>query len=266
MSPNKENKNLSSRLPLICGLIVLVCVALLLGYNLLRPEESSRTDVPPADAPAVGLSPEEVSDYASCAAGEAAAEWEAYLLAYDPDGSKLANAMGSEELGQGYTLYRVYTSEMALKLDTICQSRGLKLNQSMSFFYNAPELFAAAGTGEFLSREEECVGYLFDSGSFHVDSSYREVSFRFDLQKKDSFSESLLALPGEEDECWVYVSHGTPLLLSLGPERCLIHTALKGCYITVTVPQGAASAESSGISGAFLESLAESIYWDRLEA
>ena len=173
--------------------------------------------------------------------------------------------MGGEEIGQGYTLYRVYTSEMALALDSLCAEAGLTLNRSMSFFYSAEELYGTAGTGEFLPPEVDCVGFLYDSGSFHLDSSFRGIDYRLDLQKKTGFSETVLLTPTHEEEQWVYISHGQPLLLSLGRERCLIHTALPRSYLTLSVPVGAADGDGNGISGVFLENLADSIYWDRIE-
>lgn len=265
MSTKNETKPMPSRLLRICGLIVALCVLVLMGNSLFTSNDATPTPSPEGeisvDLPAVDA----LSDYLTSPCYLASTQWNDFLLSYDPDGSKLANAMGTEEIGQGYTLYRVYTSEMANKLDQLCANHSLNLNRTMSFFYSAAELFESAGTGEFIGRENECVGYLFDSGSFHVESSYREVDFRFELQKKQSFSETMLPMAQSGDERWVYLSHGTPLLLSMGNEQCLIHTELKGCYITLTVPQGAAREDAVGISGAFLESLADSIYWDRIE-
>ena len=135
----------------------------------------------------------------------------------------------------------------------------------MSFFYSAEELYGTAGTGEFLPSDSDCVGFLYDSGSFHLDSTFRGVDYRLDLQKKSSFSETVLLTPTHEEEQWVYISHSQPLLLSLGREHCLIHSTLPGSYLTLTVPVGASDVDGNGISGVFLENLADSIYWDRIE-
>lgn len=263
---SENERDYSSRIFLTCTLIVIICILLLVGRGIKQKRQAEQALLQ-AESGCVSteLVPDDVSDYLFSPVYGAVSEWESYQKSYDPDGSKLSEAMGSEELGQGYTLYRVYTSEMALRLDKLCAERQLTLNRSMSFFYSTVELYATAGTGEFLEREDECVGYLFDSGSFHLDSNFRSTDFRFDLQKKNAFSETALLTPSVEDEQWVYISHGKPLLLSLGREYCLIHTALRGSYITVTVPFGAADTEGAGISGAFLESLADSIHWERIE-
>lgn len=262
---NEQKKSPSSKLFTLCGIIILLCALLLLGSALLRKLQASEMEVVESGSLSTTLIPDDVSDYLFSPAYKAAMEWEAYQRGYDPDGSKLNSAIGTEEIGQGYTLYRVYTSDMAGSLDSISASYGLILNRTMTFCYSAAELYGGAGTGEFLPSGSDCVGYLYDSGSFHVDSSFRGVSYRFDLQKKNSFAEAVLLTPTPDDEQWVYISHGKPMLLSLGSEHCLIHTALRDSYLTVTVPEGAADAEGNGISGAFLESLTDSIYWDRIE-
>lgn len=263
---NEKKTNGTPALVRICLGITLVCVLLLVLLSFRsRGIFSPRTEEPVSGELRTDMVPDEVSDYLFCNEYTAAGEWEAYQRSYDPDGSKLSESLGSEEIGQGYTLYRVYTSEMAMKLDELTAGRGLRLNKTMHFCYSAEELYAALGCGAFLPEGSECVGYLFDTGSFHFDGSFRGVDYRFDLQKKGSFSEALLSTPTHEDEQWVYVSRGQPLLLSLGSEQCLIHTALEQAYLTVTLPYPAADAEGSGISGVLLESLADSIHWDRIE-
>lgn len=263
---NDEKRPAPSKLVILCAVIFLSCVLLLVGWNLLQRHQARQRLIDSQSGMlSTDLLPDDVSDYLFSNVYAAAGEWESYQRSYDPDGSKLEQAMGSEEIGQGYTLYRVYTSEMAAKLDALTKERELRLNQSMSFCYSAEELFAAAQTGEFLESGSDCVGYIFDSGSFHFDGLYRGTAYRFDLQKKDCFSETRLLTPTHEDEQWVYISHGRPLLLSLGREQCLIHTSLDHAYLTVTLPFPAADADGSGISGVFLENLADSIYWDRIE-
>ncbi len=265
--PLTDNKSVPpSRLGMICALIVALCVLLLVGKGMVQKRNTQLAQsAAESGVLSTDLTPDDVSDYLFSNAYVAAAEWESYQRSYDPDGSKLENAMGNEEIGQGYTLYRVYTSEMAKKLDELCAFHKLSLNRTMSFFYNAPDLFSAAGTGEFLESDSGCVGFLYDSGSFHIDGMFRNTAYRFDLQKKNSFSETCLLTPTHEDQQWVYISHGEPLLLSLGSEHCLIHTALDEAYITVTLSLPAADAEGNGISAAFLEALADSIFWDRIE-
>ena len=267
MSPLDEKETATpTRLFWVCALIVVFCVLLLLGRSMVQKQEARKAlSAAQSGMLSTELRPDDVSDYLFSSAYASAKKWESYLKSYDPDGDKLASAMGSEELGQGYTLYRVYTSEMAQTLDELCTEAGLTLNRSMSFFYSAPELYGTALTGEFLPSDCECVGYFYDSGSFHLDSAFRGVSYRLDLQKKNSFSETVLLTPTHEEEQWVYISHSQPLLLSLGSEHCLIHTALHGSYLTLTVPVAVADAEGRGISGAFLENLADSIRWDKIE-
>ena len=262
---HEEKTEVPTRLIAVCAVIVALCVLLLVGRSMVQKRQTLPPVAPEAGTLSTELHPDDVSDYLFSGAYAAARKWESYQKSYDPDGSKLANAMGGEEIGQGYTLYRVYTAEMALALDSLCAEAGLTLNRSMSFFYSAQELYGTAGIGELLPAEADCVGFLYDSGSFHLDSDFRGVDYRLDLQKKNCFFETVLPTPTHEEEQWVYISHAQPLLLSLGRERCLIHTALGDSYLTLTVPMGASDTEGNGISGVFLENLADSIYWDRIE-
>ena len=261
-----EKSAAPSKLVILCVVIFLSCVLLLVGWNLAQ-KRNAREQLSAAQSGMLStdLRPDDVSDYLFSNGYVATGEWESYQRSYDPDGSKLEQAMGSEEIGQGYTLYRVYTSEMAAKLDALTKARQLQLNRSMSFCYSVEELYAAAHTGACLEPDSSCVGYIFDGGSFHFDGLFRDISYRFDLQKKDCFSETRLLTPTHEDEQWVYISHGQPLILSLGSEHCLIHTALQNAYLTVTLPYPAADAEGHGVSGVLLEALADSIYWERIE-
>ena len=261
-----EKKPTPSRLGIICAVIVLSCVLLLVGRGMVqkRSLRQPQSDVQPGRI-STELKPDDVSDYLFSNGYVAVGEWESYQRSYDPDGSKLRQAMGSQELGQGYTLYRVYTSEMAVRLEALAKNRELALQRTMSLFSDAEELYGLSGAGAFLPADARCEGYCYDSGSFHFEGSFRETDYRFDLRKKSYFSEDRLLTPTHEDEQWVYISHGQPLLLSLGREHCLIHTALQDAYLTLDLPYAEADEAGKGISGVFLEALADSIRWDRIE-
>lgn len=253
-----------------CGVITLLCVVLLCTdfFGLRRDARQTVAEPSAAEQRNEDAALTLVSGYAESAEKKAADEWLAFSADYDSDGSILraAVANGGTDYGEDYTLYRVYSAELAAKLDEITEKYSLALHRSMRFCYGGDELFEAAGTGRFLPANCECVGYAYDDGSFRFDGSFplgeKRCAYSFERQQKGCFSETLLATPGEGDETWVYTTEkGVSLLLSMGEECCCIQNERPLSYISVAVPTRAPDGSEQGITAAWLESLAESFDW-----
>ena len=252
---------------LICGGITLLCV-LLLTVAALRgsdpgtesPAETAVEALPSADR-AYFESPE----YA------AAAAWESFRAGFDSDGSVFnAFLTGGVELDERYALYPVYSQEMADELERIRNQYGLALHEGIGYFYSAEELYTAAGTGAFILQGSDCVGYIYDDGSFHFDGSAYlsgniNAEYRFDRHMRGILAEETLLLgQGDGWQSWdLETEGGQRLHLALGRERCVIHAARPDSFVSVTILAGAAGDENpGGFTAASLEELAACFDWN----
>lgn len=251
----------------VCAVITALCI-LLLCIFYFRPDKRASS----AEPDTVSLPPEAaVSRYTESGEYLAAREWQDFIASYDPDGSILQSSVaeGGMDYAGDYTMYRVYSKELAEKLEEIASRCRLVLHRSMSFCYGGEELCSQAGTGAFLPENCECVGYIYDNGSFHFEGGALRgedtVAYQFDRQMKGVFSETPLNVAGEGEEVIPFTADGAALSLVRGAERCLIHAELPLSYVTVTVPVGAASEDNpNGITAEWLEDLAGSFRWSEI--
>ena len=117
-------------------LCLLMCVLLLCtNFFGLRGEGKAAPD--PTAAPTAAS-----SHYGESAEYHAARDWLDFTSAYDPDGSILQSAVaeGGTDYAGDYTMYRVYSQELAGKLEEIVERYALSLHKSMSFCYGGDEL------------------------------------------------------------------------------------------------------------------------------
>ena len=251
---------------LVCGAVTLLCVILLVFASLLGGDKQAETA---AEAAADSL-PAADREYFESPEYAAAAAWESFRSGFDSDGSVFSAFLaGDVVLDKKYELYPVYSQEMADELERIRSQYGLSLHEEIGYFYSAEELYTAAATGAFIRQGSDCVGYIYDDGSFHFDgSAYLSgslaVDYRFDRQVRGIFSEEALALGSGEG--WTIESEsGTLLYLSLGENECVIHAALPNSFVSITALKGAATTENpSGFSAAGLEELAACFDWSAI--
>ena len=258
---NKKN----SALLIVCAAVTLLCVLLLCtDFFGLRGEDKAANG--PTAAPTAAS-----SRYSESAEYHAARDWLDFTSAYDPDGSILQSAVaeGGTDYAGDYTMYRVYSQDLAGKLEEIVEHYALSLHRSMSFCYGGDELCRAAGLENFLPANCECAGYIYDNGSFHFEGSAlldgTPVAYQFDRQMKGVFSETALNFPGEGESATAVTSDGVRLHLTVGGERSLIHAELPLSYVTITVPLGAKTGTNpGGVTEDWLKELGGSFLWSRI--
>ena len=248
----------------VCAAVTALCVLLLCLY-FFGPHRGTAEAAPPLSQS------NSTPDYSDSPEYRAAREWLDFTSGYDPDGSILQSsvAQGGMDYASDYTMYRVYSRELAEKLEDIVARYALSLHKTMSFCYGGDELCRFAGTGNFLPANCECMGYIYDNGSFHFEGSAllddTTVGYQFDRHMKGVFSEFPLNLAAETEDSRTVTVDGISLILTTGPERCLIHTELPLSYVTVTVPVGVQSEENpNGIPEDWLEFLAGSFRWSEI--
>ena len=101
---------------IVCAVVTALCVLLLCVHTFTNRSggtaESEETVVPLPDA---------ASRYAESAEYRAAREWQDFTAEYDPDGSILQSSVaeGGMDYAGDYTMYRVYSQELADKLEDI---------------------------------------------------------------------------------------------------------------------------------------------------
>ena len=258
----------NNKLLIVCGAVTLLCVVLLLIAALGAGDTQEETAAEAAASlPAADRAYFESPEYA------AAAAWESFRTGFDSDGSVFnAFLTGGVELDKKYELYPVYSQEMADELERICSQYGLALHEEIGYFYSADELYAGANTGSFILQSGDCVGYIYNDGSFHFDgSAYLSGSvsaeYRFDRHKRGILSEETLPLGGGEGwQSWsLETADGQLLHLALGNEHCVIHAALPDSFVSITVLAGAADSDNPrGFTAAALEELATCFDWNAI--
>lgn len=177
---------------------------------------------------------------------EAALAWQDFLDGYDPDGSLLsANGGWSDRV---YDAYLCYTPEMAEEIDALCDQYGLSLLSGYTDNSSGQSLFAAAGTGDFLSPDggiELGWYYTYADGSFHAEGSAQlgleVLDFQLMRAVKGSFSAPILNIGSAADfEQWTYTTAGgTELLLARSPGQALVAADLGSSFVTCNILSGA---------------------------
>lgn len=180
----------------------------------------------------------------------AAAEWQAFLDGYDPDGSLLRQIGNSAvDLDEHYTFYNCYTPEMAEALDSIAAKYGLRLLSDLKIFKTFDELYSYAGTGSIIrpDTESEEAGYAYSDGTLFFESTITPknadggwvypTDYQFIRQRKGTLTTGILNIrEWREYDQWEYDSaSGVPLLLALGPGKALIVADLETSFVMVNV-------------------------------
>ncbi len=188
-------------------------------------------------------------------------EWQAFLASYDPEGeilSGLGNAFFAP--GTSYDYYRVYTQEMADKLDEIAEKYSLKLHTFwLDDLYVSEALCAQVG-GNFLGENRSYTAYMYEDGTFHFDGAielpyYGELDYQFQRCVRGSFTEVVLNIGNIADYTeWTYTTEeGIPLTLALSPHKALIIADLSDSFVTVNVLAGTETAEDHIFSSGSFE-------------
>lgn len=159
---------------------------------------------------------------------QATKEWHDWLETYDPDMAIYHSEEAfSEDFGEEYWDYNLYSREMKDKLDEICQKYGLELMGKMytepdvEAGYQALGIFSVFRPGIQAEAGWRQIGY-YANGSFRLEDRVtlegqidRIVTFR--CNRKNAFSELYVSVgPEGTYEEWVYTtSYGVDVLMVL---------------------------------------------------
>lgn len=203
---------------------------------------------------------------------KAVAEWTSFTNSYDKDGAILAKVgNGPTGLDDKYSLYLVYSQEMADKLDEIVSKYGLSLHRTLDVDLTEPDLYSRLGTSDFLGAINKAYSiYINEDGTFHIDgaanvSSGKEIGYQIMNCKKGSFTDVLLNISDAAayDE-WTYkTASGVTVLLSLGPDKALVLADLNSSFFTINVLAGTVS-DPTTVTPSDLEEIADSIDFSAL--
>ncbi len=208
---------------------------------------------------------------------KAVAEWTAFCDSYDQDGTLLAKVgNGPTGLDNRYSLYLVYTQEMADKLDEIVSKYKLQLHQTFIEINSAEDLLIKTGKGNFLGTANTVQSsYMYEDGTFHIDgiaglSNGRVIDYQFMNYKKGSFNEAILNIGNADDyDDWSYkTASGVTVSLSISPNKSLIILGLDDAFVTINVLAGTEAGfldESGKITASDLEAFADTFDFSALK-
>ena len=180
---------------------------------------------------------------------KAAAEWRTFLASYDPD-AEILGQVGNTASGfrEDYALYRVYTQEMADKLDEIITKYGLTLHREMIVDLYTNEAICDRVGGNFLGENKAYSAYMFEDGTLKFDgeidlNGYGRVDYNFMRCVRGSFTDISLNILNVNDYTeWGYVTaSGIPVTLALSSYKALIIADLPDSFVTVNVFAGTAT-------------------------
>lgn len=203
-----------------------------------------------------------LSGYQGSPEVQALTEWLAFLSAYDTDHTILEEIGDSPTgLGDRYSLYYVYTQDMADKLEEIIQKYGLKLHTDMNVVSQEELEFRVGGT----FMQDELIrywGYIYEDGTFSFDGDIElqdqgTVGYQFTRKVKGSFDEVILNIGSASDyQEFAYVtSCGESVMLALGWGKSLIYMDSDSCFILMNVLGGS----NCGVTADILKDMADSI-------
>ncbi|MDO5401386.1 MAG: hypothetical protein Q4F17_10500 [Eubacteriales bacterium] len=179
---------------------------------------------------------------------QALQEWLEFKNTYDTDESGQNNYSSPE----AYRSFFCFNQEMQDKVDELCQKYGLNLPGRSIISYDAEgDLFPSVGISSIL-REDAAVIYTFEgagtyfqSGNFHLpgkltltDSAWTSpFVYFFSYTSKDCFDGNFMSVGSIDSfQQWTYTaSDGTPLLLAVSPESCLVLADRGNAVISITV-------------------------------
>ena len=176
---------------------------------------------------------------------QAMKEWSEYEHGYDRDGEilqQVGNASTPWDEKYSRNGYRVYSQEMADKVDEIVRKYGLVLHTGSSVSADMTELRNVFGA---FTSTDRWGGYYYEDGTFQFDGAadlgdYGPVDYQFRRTMKGVFDTvGLNVADAEQYEQWEYdTACGERVLLALGPNKALILADLENCFVAVNVLSG----------------------------
>jgi hypothetical protein len=248
---------------------VAVCLLILISFStvayaanwfgirdLLLPYFNHNNSIEKEETSLIGL-----SGYQGSAEWQALAEWQSFLVENDPEDLVYNDTEGRLDSSfSRYSIYRVYSQEMADEMDYISEKYGLKLHTTSYNLQEHKELIEELGN--FLGDSGGYFTYMYEDGTFEVLGTiqYSDIgSWDFQLLRsvRGTFHDSMLDIGdiSEYDETEYQAKCGLTVTLALGRNRVLIFADLADSFVTVTIPYGT----DKGITLEYLQILADSI-------
>lgn len=186
---------------------------------------------------------------------QAIQEWLEFENTYDRDGYLVAEADRNRYVSpEAYDAFFCFNQEMQDKVDKISEKYGLSLPGRRIIAYDAiDDLFPALGIHG-IHREDANINAVFDgacyyypNGSFNVPANLTladpalgwdsNFSYIFHYTRKDCFDGGYLAVADlDRFDQWEHTApDGTPLLLAIDPELCLILADRGDAFISITL-------------------------------
>lgn len=192
---------------------------------------------------------------------QALAEWQTFISEYDPDGAIYQDTHGQLDSSFArYSCYRVYSREMADKMEEIAAKYGLKLHTTSFNLQEHPELLELLG--DFMGGNGGYYTYMYEDGTFQADGTadFEDIgAWDFQLLRsvRGTFHDAMLDIGdiSEYQEVSYETACGVSVTLAFGKCKVLILADLGDSFVTVNIPYGS----DSGIKQSHLEALADSI-------
>lgn len=184
---------------------------------------------------------------------QAAKEWYDFLQSYDPDYRILQSLSNAETMmPEEYWSYNCYTTEMAEKVDEICEKYGLqkqgmaKLFDSVEYFYGTLNISGLIHPdAEAEARIEP--SYYYQTGSFMLDCEMKltgsdspwiyPIEFQMYCVMKRDFDDVYLNVG--DIACydqWEYTTKdGTEVLLAISPDKALMIVDKQEYFVTMNI-------------------------------
>ena len=225
-------------------------------------EEDIKNSVPPREF--ISL-----QGYADTPEYKATDEWLKFEESYNRTHRDLMTASDEEIRRTGvdpfekYGVYTVYSQEMADKLEEIAAKYNLKLRTEIDdcnekiLKKKGINLFFSSGSGD---------GWMFDDGSFHLDSIYSGIHFQLIRNMRGYFDATYLNIKDKQDyEEWNYkTKSGVTVTIAYNNKggefkKAIITANLEKSFVTVNVLPWSDDQELNNLTKADIEKLADEI-------
>lgn len=208
--------------------------------------------------------------YADSPEYKATAEWIKYEESYNRDHQDLMTKYDEEVRRTGkdpfekYGVYGIYSQEMADKLEEISTKYNLKLRTKLDDC-NEKILKEKEGISVFFSSASGD-GWMFDDGSFNLDSTYSGIHFQLGRCMRGYFDNTYLNIGNKaEYEEWTYkTKSGATVNIAFNNaggefKKAVISVSLEKSFVTVNVLPWNDDLELNNLTKADIEKLADEI-------
>ena len=229
-------------------------------------EEDIKNSVPPRELISV-------VGYSGSPEYKATEEWLKFESSYDTDGSIL-NKHDAEVKRTGkdpfekYKYYSVFSQEMADKFEEILAKYNLKMHTNQT---DCDENTLKAKYGEVFSSTVKGGGYMYDDGSFHIDSTCNGTHFQISRNMRGYFDTTYLNVGDRTNfEEWTYkTKSGVTVNIAYSFEngefkRAFISADLEKSFVSVIVLPWNDDLELNNLTKEDIQKLADQIDFSKL--